>query len=56
MVVNVGELKAALDDYGDHVKVVVDIDRTIEEEETFDVVEVSSATINGEVFVRIEWG
>jgi hypothetical protein len=55
----VGELKEALDDFGDHLKVIIEIDRTqheVVDEEIFDVLEVNTMNVGGEIYVRIEWG
>jgi hypothetical protein len=55
----VGELKEALDNFGDHLKVIVEIDvSTVEDEneEIYEVLDVDSTNFGGEVLVRITWG
>lgn len=54
----VKELIGMLDEFGGHLHVIVEIDRNQSrvEEEIFEVVDVSSVDVDGEVCVRIEWG
>lgn len=47
---NVKELKELLDDFGDHLEVIIEA-----EEATWDVVEVDTMNFDGKTVVRIEW-
>jgi len=50
---NVGELKAALDDYGDHVEVYIRVFNDTEQEATFGSLEVEWGTVDGDGAVVI---